>query len=72
MRARYDWPETWNVCGAWWGSGCAVVDGTWCWFVMAMIIMQVCWWYQSREVFRWRSDISLMRVAGGKGGTEKW
>jgi len=24
------------------------------------------------EVFRRRSDISLMRVAGGNGGTEQW
>jgi len=29
------------VCGAWWGSGCAAVDSTWCWLVMTMIGMQV-------------------------------
>jgi len=28
VHAQYDWPETWNVCGAWWGSGCAAVDST--------------------------------------------
>jgi len=60
------------MCGAWWGSSCAAVDSTWCWLVMAMIRMQVFWWFQSREEFRWRSDISPTRVAGGKGGTEQW
>jgi len=49
VHARYDWPETWNVCGAWWSSGCAAVDSTWCWLVMAMIRMQVCWWYLLRH-----------------------
>jgi len=39
---------------------------------MAMIRMQICWWYWSREVFRRRSNISPTRVAGGKGGTEQW
>ena len=29
------------MCGAWWGSGCAAVDSTWCWLVMTMIGMQV-------------------------------
>jgi len=24
------------------------------------------------EIFRWSSDISPMRVAGGNGGTEQW
>jgi len=38
---RCDWPGTWNMCGAWWGCGCAVVESTWCWLVMTMIRMQV-------------------------------
>jgi len=67
VHARYDWPGTWNVCGAWWGSGCAAVDSTWCWLVMTMIGMQVL-----LVVLEWSSDISLTRVAGGNGGTEQW
>jgi len=34
-----------------------------------------CWWYDGIGVgkeFRQRSNISPMRVAGGKGGTEQW
>jgi len=57
VHVRYDWPETWNMCGVWWGSGCAAVDSTWCWLVMAMIRMQVCWWYRT-----WQSP-SLLPAA---------
>jgi len=39
---------------------------------MAMIRMQICWWYWSREVFWRRFNISPTRVASGKGGTEQW
>jgi len=65
VHARYDWPGTRNVCGAWWGSGCAVVDSTWCWLVMAMIGMQVCWWY-------WSGGSIPTRVASDNSGTEQW
>jgi len=60
------------VCGVWWGSGCAAVDSTWCWLVMAMIRMQIVGGIGVEEEFQWRSDIIPTKVAGGKGGTEQW
>ena len=60
------------MCGAWWDSGCAAVDSTWCWLVMAMIGMMIVGGIGVEDDFQWRSNISLMRVAGGKGGTEQW
>ena len=60
------------MCGAWWGSGCAVVDSARCWLVMAMIRMMIVGGIGVEDEFRRGSDISPMRVAGGKGGTEQW
>jgi len=60
------------MCGAWWGSGCAAVDSAWCWLVMAMIRMMIVGGIRVEEELRQRSNISLTKVAGGKGGTEQW
>ena len=47
-------------------------SSTWCWLVMAMIRMQIVCGIGVVDEFQQRSNISLMRVAGGKGGTEQW
>ena len=72
MRARCDWPGTWNVCGARQSFTRLPIHIIVITNQHHVLSTAALGGSGVEEVFRQSSDISPMKVAGGNGGTEQW